>query len=196
MRRKRPKTRRRYTTAAPAFAAPKFRSRQSSSCVVCVRERERERERERVAYKSVWCPLSRTCRLVRNSRYSKKARRESILQKCANRFTCRSSSSQKLQRGRLPDPIAQRASLPVHVHAKTFFRFIIGRARRFVALLLLLLLLLLMMLLLCREKMMMMIAVRERVVLCLFERSPLFFLSLVLNPKHMNKKDFVLQGKN
>jgi hypothetical protein len=34
-------------------------------------------------------------------------------------------TSQKLQRGRLPDPIAQRASLPVHVHAKRFFRIII-----------------------------------------------------------------------
>ena len=107
MRRRRPKTRRRYTRRT------RLRRTQVSfpSILVLRGERKRERERERESRKVSSC-------LVIKKHTSK------IVQKCAHIILRRCRTSQKLQRGRLPDSIAQRASLPVHVHAKTIFRFI------------------------------------------------------------------------
>ena len=109
MRRRRPKTRRRYTRRT------RLRRTQVSFPSILVlrgeRKRERERERERESRKVSSC-------LVIKKHTSK------IVQKCAHIILRRCRTSQKLQRGRLPDSIAQRASLPVHVHAKTIFRFI------------------------------------------------------------------------
>ena len=116
------------TRAAPAFAAPKFRSRQSSSCVVC--ERERERESRKV---SCLVPVESDVSSRRNSRYSKKARRESICLN-AHRFTCRSylskTPARSSPRSHRATRIASRSRTRKTFFSHYYFRRRLRRRRR------------------------------------------------------------------